>query len=502
MNSLFSKEVLAPILSNILDKPDLRAFCINEVFYSYRQLGDYVSKIRDALKKRVHGENPIVLIANDDIETYASIFAIWLEGKCYVPLHPNQPIDRCLGIVDQISPSLILDSSEETHYSIDVALMTKPLLFEKDCLELQDMCYDNQLAYILFTSGSTGTPKGVMITKGNLGTFMDSFWNTGINISSGDRCLQCFDLTFDVSVQCFLTALTRGACIYTVPHGQIKYIYVSKLIEDHKLTFGAMAPSMLRYMKLYFSEIDATSLKTCILTAESCPLKLIEEWSQCANNAEIYDFYGPTEATIYCTYYKLNRGSENKSYNGIISIGKPMSNVVAIIIDENGNIVHSGEKGELCVSGGHVTPGYLNSSKINEACFFEKELNGTELRFYRTGDLCYMESDGNIMYSGRLDQQTKIQGFRVELGEIEFHARAFLGNKNAVAIAFENDESITEIALFIESDTTNSKEIVDFLRSKLPSYMIPTRVLCESVFPLNANDKIDKKRLKESVTHG
>lgn len=502
MRSQFSQGVLVPVLRNINEKPECKAFCINEVLYSYKQFGEYISRIRIALQKRVTGENPIGLIANDDIETYASIFAIWLEGKCYVPLHPNQPIDRCLEIVEQINPSLILDSSEETRYSNDIVLMTKTLLFVKEFLDLQDIDSDNQLAYILFTSGSTGKPKGVMITKGNVGTFMDSFWETGIQVGSGDRCLQCFDLTFDVSVQCFLVALVRGACVYTVPHGQIKYIYVSTLIEDHKLTFGAMAPSMLRFMKQYFGEIDATSLKTCIFTAEACPLKLIEEWAQCAKNAEIYDFYGPTEATIYCTYYKLNRGAENKAYNGIISIGKPLSNVVAIIIDENSNIVNSGEKGELCVSGGHVTPGYLNRSQINDTSFFEKELNGIKLRFYHTGDFCYLEPDGNIMYSGRLDQQTKIQGFRVELGEIEFHARAYLGNRNAVAIAFENDENITEIALFIESDTVISKEIIDFLRSKLPSYMIPTRVLCESVFPLNANDKIDKKRLKESLTHG
>ena len=109
-----------------------------------------------------------------------------------------------------------------------------------------------------------------------VGSFMDSFWDTGIVITSEDRCLQCFDLSFDVSVQGFLVPLTKGACCYTVPHGQIKYVYASGLIEDHQLTFGAMAPSMLRYLKPYFEEIDAHSMKTCIVTAEACPLELME----------------------------------------------------------------------------------------------------------------------------------------------------------------------------------------------------------------------------------
>jgi len=498
-NHIFSEQVVFPVLNSINNYSERNAFCINELFYTYETLGQYISKIRKAIIDREFDKTNVGLVVNDDIATYASIFALWLEGKCYVPLHPDQPLDRCLDILEQVGTSLILDSSEKTRYSKDVVLLTKILAYEENCLRFDDTFSDDELAYILFTSGSTGIPKGVMITRENVGVFMDSFWKTGIEINEYDRCLQCFDLTFDVSVQSYLVALTRGACVYTVPHGQIKYVYASGLIEDHKLTFGAMAPSMLRYMKPYFNEIDATSLKTCILTAEACPLSLMEDWYECAVNTEIYDFYGPTEATIYCTYYKLTKGGENKSLNGIISIGLPMENVTAIILDENKNIVSSGEKGELCVAGGQVTKGYWNNPQRNLESFFEKEIDKNVLRFYHTGDLCYQASDGNIMYSGRLDNQAKIQGFRVELGEIEFHARTFLKNKNAVAIAFDNEANLTEIALFIESETFDPKDLQNYMRSKMPSYMIPTKLFFEPIFPLNTNDKIDRNKLKRLI---
>ncbi len=357
----------------------------------------------------------------------------------------------------------------------------------------------DELVYILFTSGSTGKPKGVMLTRNNIAAFIDSFWNTGIVINENDRCLQCFDLTFDVSVQGYLIPLIKGACCYTVPYNQIKYVYVSGLLEEHKLTFGAMAPSMLRYLKPYFEEIDASSLKTCILTAEACPIGLIQDWYKCAINTDIYDFYGPTECTIYCTYYSLTRNGVNKSHNGIVSIGKPLYNCIGLILDNNGNELPFGEKGELCIAGPHVANGYWKDKEKNSSSFFIKIINGEERRFYRTGDLCYKDEDGDIMYSGRLDHQAKIQGFRVEMGEIEYHASEFLRGVNVVCIAFENKDTLTEIAMLIESLEFDTEELLVYLKSKMPAYMIPTRLFFVPSFPLNSNDKVDKVKLKAMI---
>lgn len=500
MNSFYNN-VLYPIVNAIGTFRDRNAFCIDEEHYTYAQLSQCISKVRMALQQCKYQNTKVGLVINDDLETYASIIALWMEGCCYVPLHPNWPLERCLDICEQVELDLIIDSSPQSRYGGGgtSVLKTNELEYTVDCLEPKQGVSDDELAYILFTSGSTGKPKGVMLMRKNVAAFMDSFWKTGIEINEEDRCLQAFDLTFDVSVQSYLVALTKGACVYTIPHGQVKYIYASSLIEDHHLTFGAMAPSMLRYLQPYFDELDATSLKACILTAEACPLNLMEEWYKCATNTELYDFYGPTECTIYCTYYKLTKGGDNKTLNGIISIGKPLANCVGLILDENGNELPAGEKGELCIAGDQVTKGYWNNEEKNASSFFYKEVNGINMRFYHTGDLCYKDKDGDIMYSGRLDHQAKIQGFRVEMGEIEYHAREFLGGKTVVCLAFDNKDALTEIAMFIESEEFNPDEMLAYMRTKMPSYMIPTRLYYVPVFALNSNDKVDKNILRTLI---
>ncbi len=495
----FYNQVLTPVLESISKYPQRNAFCIDESFYTYEMFSKRISAISEALTNCSFSKQQIGLVINDDLDTYASIFALWLKGLCYVPLHPGWPLDRCVEICDQVGLDLILDSSNTTRYEDrHNVLMTSLLQNSETPYLIIESVDEEELAYILFTSGSTGKPKGVQLMRKNVAAFMDSFWKTGISINEEDHCLQAFDLSFDVSVQSYLVALTKGACVYTIPHGQVKYVYASGLIEDHHITFGAMAPSMLRYLQPYFAEIDATSLKVCILTAEACPVNLMEDWYNCATNTDIYDFYGPTEATIYCTYYKLSREGVNKSLNGIISIGKPLANCIGLILDEAGNELPAGEKGELCITGDQVTKGYWDNPEKNASSFFFKEVDGIKMRFYHTGDLCYKDEDGDIMYSGRMDHQAKIQGFRVELGEIECHAREFL-KKNAVCIAFDNEKSLTEIAMFIESTEFDAEELLAYMRTKMPSYMIPTRVFFVPVFPLNSNDKTDKVKLKGMI---
>ena len=479
---LFTQNILQLVVDSIRHHLETPAFYIDGTFYTYHQFAERISAIRTVIRTAGKNEQIWGLALHDDLNTYASIFALWMEGKAYVPLHPSWPEDRIESIKQQVGCSNVLDASDAPFSKLDLDNWTE--------------ASEDDLAYILFTSGSTGVPKGVQLTRRNISAFMDSFWKTGINISPEDRCMQVFDLTFDVSVQSYLVALTRGACVFTVPYGQVKYLYAASLIQEQHITFGAMAPSMLTYLRPYFDEFDASSMKACILTAEACPVDLMEAWYDCAKNTEIYDFYGPTEATIYCTYYKLTRGEENLSLNGIISIGKPLANVQAIIIREDGSLVEGQEKGELCVAGDQVTPGYWKNDEKNTSSFFVRE----GIRYYHTGDLCFWHESGNIMYSGRIDQQAKIQGFRVELGEIEHHARTFYHNeRRVIAIAFQNAQNLIEIALFVESQTEGTKPLLDYLRSKMPHYMIPSRILFEPTFPLNKSEKIDRNLLKQKL---
>ena len=494
---MFAKFVMESLLNVIENFPSKHAFCINENFHTYEQLGEEISKIRIALGELKTASPYIGLVVNDDVETYASILAIWMEGLAFVPLHPKQPFERNVEIIEQMDIQTILDTSAASLYSAYTLIKTHELKFEKKFLSIDKGADDDGIAYILFTSGSTGKPKGVMIKRRNVGAFLDSFWDTGLEINSSDRCLQTFDLTFDVGLQAFIAPLTRGACVYTVPHDQIKYSYVFGLFEDHEITFSVVAPSMLRYLKPYFDEVDLPKMKYCIVTAEASPLDLILEWQECVPNAQICNFYGPTEATVYCTYYKVAKG-EHRNLNGMLSIGRPLKNVDVIIIDETDERVEKGEKGELCIAGQQVTPGYWNDPVKNEHSFFTMDSNGIQTRYYRSGDLCFLDESENLMLYGRLDSQVKIQGYRVEIGEIEYHARTFLNGNNVCVLTSINSSGNTELVMFLESEKS-PEGLKDYLKGKLPSYMVPVRFYNEPVFPLNVNSKIDKVKLKEKI---
>ena len=496
---MFYSKIIIPLIDNIKVFGDRQAFCINRQYYTYSEFGRAISKIRDVLVSRDIHNKCIGLFVNDDLETYASVIALWLEDNCYVPLNKAWPKQRCMDIINQTDITILLDSSAVTSLEGVNVLNTSETNYISDSLDICFKPSGDQLAYILFTSGSTGQPKGVQISRDNIGFFMDSFWKTGIQVAENDRCLQCFDLTFDVSIVSFLAPLTRGACCYTIPEGKVKYVYASTLIEDFKLTFAIFAPSMIRYLKPYYDEIDMSSLLTCILTAEACPSSLLDDFMANANNATVYNFYGPTETTIFCTYYMIKREEINKSYNGIISIGRTLSNVEGIIVDDSLNEVPMGTKGELCISGKQVSKGYVNSLSKNKSSFFIREKCGEAIRYYRTGDLCFEDDEGDILYSGRLDYQAKIQGYRVEMGEIEYHASLFLDGCNVVAMPFENAQGFSEIALFIESKPFDIKGLDDYLRKNMPKYMLPSHYFFDSSFPLNDNGKVDKNLILRKV---
>ncbi|TPN89135.1 amino acid adenylation domain-containing protein [Aquimarina algicola] len=490
-------DLILTIQKSIEEHKDHNAFCIRHTYYTYEVFGKIISGIRYKIQKSVDASGHIIgLVTNDDIYTYASIIALWLEGKAYVPLHPDFPENRNQLIIEQAEIHTILDSSQHQTFANCSTITTDKVSCSTIDIASKEVSSDD-LAYIFFTSGTTGTPKGVPITFDNLTAFIDAFWALEYSITSNDRCLQMFELTFDLSVLSYLAPLLKGACVYTIPKDEIKYSYIFELMEDYELTFALMVPSILQYLRPYFDEIDCPAMKFSLFCGEALPLDITEEWSRCVPNATIANVYGPTECTIFCTDYTYKRTEPNKAYNGILTIGKDMKNTKTIIIDEDYNEVPVGEKGELCLSGGQLTPGYWKNEKKNKSTFFFKEYNNEQIKFYKTGDLCTVDEDGDILYLGRVDFQAKIQGYRVELSEIEYHARAALQKINAVAIAFTNKIQNTEIGLAIESKTFDTSELLNGLKKSLPQYMIPTQIKFIDTFPLNTNGKTDRNKIKE-----
>lgn len=493
----FYEAFLKPVLSK-KNSSDL-AFCIRDINFTYSQLYDAVEQIYTLIEPL--DETLVGLYATDDLRTYASIIALWCCGKTYIPLNPRQPKERHVEVISSLKSHYILSSDKKYDIGLEGVSMlsTKDVLLtdyeRKVSINIKDVT-DDALAYIIFTSGSTGKPKGVQLTRGNVAAFIDSMDSIGLEIASNDRCLQPFDLTFDFSVSGYVIPLVKGASIYTVPQKAIKFSYIAGLLEDYHLTVLQMVPSMVRNMLPYINEIKLDSVRYNIFCGEALTGKVLKEWHNGNPDMVSYNMYGPTEDTVFCTYYVINQHNVKTplTNNDIICIGKTFENSGFLLLDDNDNIiVDRNIEGELCLYGEQLTPGYWENPTENDCKFFM--ING--IRYYRTGDICYYGDDDNLMYVSRKDFQVKINGFRVELGEIESRYTDISDGRFSVVMPFTNEQGNTELAIVIEGDEYDYKEHKAILAKKLPAYELPSKWLFAKSIPLNSNGKVDRKIIKE-----
>jgi len=497
-------KLLHRLNSHVENQGERNAFFINNTSFSYISFMKRIRAIQQEILEN-SGEDELFygLVTFDDLDTYAAIYALWYLGKAYVPLNPANPADRNRSILEQTDIKSILFSGEkakEPGFTTGMNLIYTSELpdSEKDVKEVD--VPDESPCYMIFTSGSTGKPKGVPITRANLGSFVEHFAAAGYDMGPDDRFLQIYDLSFDASVHCYTLPLWTGGCVYTVPRDQIKYLYAYKLMKEQQLTFVKMPPSTLAYLQPYFNSIRLEHLRYCLLGGEAFNTDLALKWSECVPNAQIQNVYGPTEATINTHIFNWSKEqNEGKSYNGVVSIGKCFGENEAVIIDEKEGLLGPHEKGELCLGGRQVTPAYWRNDEQNERAFIQLEVNGQKKRFYRTGDLAFTDCDGDFMFLGRIDSQVQIQGYRVELGEVEKHSRDALGISNVAAIARINASSITEIILFVESTEARISFLQNYLEERLPSYMLPARIIPVEVFPKSVGGKISRSALEKLI---
>lgn len=487
---------LEEILRNILVARDQPAFCVAGTHYTYAEFGACVANIQHQIQsKGLEGNCNIGILTYDDLQTYASVFAILFSGHAFVPINPLHPKTRNESIIEQAEISVLLSSKleEEAMAFSSTSTMVLKTNLPQDTSSVPSFIEPEpeRLAYILFTSGSTGVPKGVPLTIQNLESFLRAFFALGFEIDSSDRFIQMFDMTFDLSIMSYMAPLCIGACVYTVPFDGIKYMQVYRLLEEHNITFALLVPSIITHLRPYFEEIFLEKMKYSLFCGEALYEDVTLEWAKCIPHAQLLNVYGPTEATIFCTTYPIHRKGGNKCLNGILCIGQAMDSMEATIFTEDGKPAEAMEKGELCLHGAQVTPGYWKNETKNKEAFF----NYNNKRYYRTGDLCFADAEGDISYSGRIDFQVKIQGFRVELGEIEMQAREYLKTHNVVAIAKQNEETVWQIYLFIENFTESTAMLMKHLKESIPSYMLPAKIIGTGLFPLNSNGKTDRKAL-------
>ncbi len=491
------KSILSRFVERATQCPDNPAIFIDDRAYTYRELSGFCSAVRALLEARgIEKGDRVGILTENNIYTYASILGILSSGACYVPLNHDNPIERNRAIVADAGIKLLLYSENEDkarEMSVSPCAECQPVQNRVNpCADVLDPVEqtDADLCYLLFTSGTTGKPKGVPIHFRNLSAFLKMMLEMDrYNFDEHDRFLQMFELTFDLSVFSFLVPLSLGASVYPIPGKGMAYLEAADILANRDITVALMVPSVINYLKPYFGEIHLPKMRYSLFCGEALYHETLTGWSQCVPRAKIENLYGPTEATIFCMRYEWERGEPpHPQGKGIVPIGRPMEGMGAFKLDDKGL---DGE-GELCLTGDQVTFGYWNNPSKTAEVFQATEDGKT---FYRTGDLCKIDHNDDFLYLGRVDSQVKIDGHRVELEEIEFHARSFCGDTQVVAAVTTSEAGFHSILLFIETQKDLKRGLEEHLKTRLPGYMIPKEIIRVGLFPLNSNGKTDRKAL-------
>ncbi len=465
--------------------------------YTYQDFYASVQRILFHLHQlpRPTGTWCVGVYTQESVYTYAALLACLGAGATYVPLNADFPVQRNVQMAEDsgLTHLLVADADEKVAALAQalpavqtINTTTLPVAHTPSVITPHPTDY----AYLLFTSGSTGRPKGVPITHANLNSFLTTVLDPErYTLSEEDRFLQMFALTFDLSVYSYLVPLLIGACCCVVPKEGISYFNIMQTLEEQEVTVALMVPSALAYLQPYFNEIQLPALRYSLFCGEALPAALAEGWARCAPHASIENVYGPTEATIFCSRYVCHEDTTADSLHGVVPIGKAMAGVDLLLIDET-DASHPTE-GELCIGGAQVTPGYWQNPERNAVAFVT--LSGT--RYYRTGDLCRKNETGDFLYIGRADFQVKIDGYRVELGEIEHQARQLSGAAQLAVVAVLTQQGTYALHLCLENVKLDTDNLLTKLRSVLPAYMVPVQVHVLPQLPLNSNGKIDRKAL-------
>ncbi len=489
--------------------PNEPALVFPDQTMTYAELLAIVQGIRDWIDSEVPiNERRIAVHATQDTFTYAAILAILASGRAYVPLNPHNPAQRNGSCLTQADAATLFQSGAETEISewvleqrLPVKIVDLRMISSSTSERMPAPVRETDMAYLLFTSGSTGEPKGVPIYHGNLRRFMKAFLcETGFELRQTDRFLQMFDLTFDLSIMSFAAPLALGAACHVVTGSGVGFLDVVKTLQRGKISVALMVPSVLSFLESYLDEIDLPDMRYSLFCGEALPALLAEKWHRCVPSARLFNVYGPTEATIFCSIYELKSPLDSSGeYQGVVSIGVPMSGTMFSLISEKGDCVAPGEKGELVISGGQVTDQYWRNPEKTLAAF---SVHSGEVPAYRTGDIAFA-AEGNYYYCGRTDYQLKVDGYRIEAGEIEHHARSLAGVRNVALVGQADANGRVKLHLFLEASDivheTLRMTCRTHLAGKLPTYMLPHQIHVIDSFPLNQNGKVDRKMLIAGV---
>lgn len=419
-----------------------------------------------------------------------SILGILKAGGVYVPIDSELPSNRKRYIAEDADLKLLitetafindLDFYEGNVSLIDVELKSNSEISSYEKLEL----LPNDLAYIIYTSGSTGNPKGVMIEHAGI---MNSIVSQ-VNIFSQHGCskwLQFSSYSFDASIYEIFISLLGGYSLYILNDETRKDAKLfEKYVVENNVDISVLPPAFLKTLDVAYLK----GFKVLITAGESPVYDKVSTFLQFGT---YYNAYGPTEVSILGSIFKIEKGSELTSE--AISIGSPISNTEIYILDEYNNLLPEGAIGEIHIGGSGLARGYLNRPELTEEKFILNPYKEGGV-IYKTGDLGRWLADGNLEYIGRIDEQVKMRGHRIELEEIEKHLSLQDRVKHSVVVVKESEEDRYLVAYYVSDKELNKKELQAGLSRILPEYMIPNYYVQLDTIPMTINGKVDKKLL-------
>ncbi len=471
--------------------PDAAAIYFGDEIVSYHELNECANRLAQYLRKLgVKPETLVGVALNRTPEMIVAVLGVLKAGGAYLPLDPNYPRERIqLMLADSAAPFLITTENLSTEINSSksraICLDRDARLIARASAEnLAPAATQNNLAYVIYTSGSTGKPKGVAIEHRSAAAFID--WALTVFSPEDLRgTVASTSLCFDLSVfEMFAPLACGGALILVENILHLRYAHAR-----NSATLINTVPSAIA--ELCRIEAIPPSVKIINLAGEPLKTELVRKLYEIETVKKIYDLYGPTEDTTYSTY--TLRGC------GKATIGRPIANTQAYILDRFLQIVPVGIAGELYLGGDGLAREYLNRPELTAEKFIKNPfIKDASVRIYKTGDLAKFNESGEIEYLGRIDNQVKIRGFRIELGEIESRIAACEGVRETVVVARETEsgeKSLVAYYVLRENYAFETQVLRDFLKEKLPDFMIPSAFVELREMPLTPNGKIDRKLL-------
>lgn len=462
---------------------------------SYLELDRRANRLAVYLRARgVKLEDRVGVCMERSLDMIVALLGVLKAGAAYLPLDPTYPHERLAFMVQDAGVKLLLTSknlasvfpvrSDITVVQLDAQWKQISAEDENDVLPTVD---PRNAAYVIYTSGSTGHPKGVLVQHGGVCN-MVAAQTLEFDVQPESRVLQFASLGFDASVSEIFTALAVGATLFLADRELLADPEsLAQLLNTYRISVVTLPPAVLNLL----DENDFPNLRTVIAAGEACSAEVAARWSK---GRRFINAYGPTEASV-CTTLHHHRETDISAP----PIGGPISNARVYILNADLQPVPAGVAGELYIAGDGLARGYLSRPELTAEKFIPDPFSREGERLYRSGDLCRWLASGEIEFLRRIDNQVKLRGFRVELGEIEAVLRAHRAVRDSVVVISEAGSGDKRLVAYVvvEGGEVTENAFRSYLKERLPEYMVPPVFMLLDELPLTANGKVDRRRLPE-----